>query len=206
MLLVEELPAIGPEMNGTLMSPEEFDCAEEWEEGYLYELVNGVLVVSPPPDEGQRGPNDFLGYRLRRFQEESPLGRAMNSTLPEHTVVTRRNRRCADRVIWCGLGRAPNTKIDTPAIIVEFVSQGRRSRRRDYETKRREYGEIGVREYWIVDRFDRKMTVVRYDAGNEEEVVCDERQTYTTPLLPGFELSIGRLMAESDMLDAARED
>ena len=30
---------------GILMTPEEFDAVEEWDEDYRYELVQGVLVV-----------------------------------------------------------------------------------------------------------------------------------------------------------------
>ena len=71
--LVETGLFLSPELAGTLMTPEEFDAAEECEEGYNYELINGVLVVSPPPLEGERGPNDYLGYLLRSYQEHHAL-------------------------------------------------------------------------------------------------------------------------------------
>jgi Uma2 family endonuclease len=46
---------IGPELAGSLMTADEFDTAEEWDENYNYELINGVLVVVPPASEGERG-------------------------------------------------------------------------------------------------------------------------------------------------------
>src|SRR5205085_1598421 len=79
-------------------------------------------------------------------------GRSLDATLPEQTVATGANRRRADRVIWAGLGRLPR-RGETPTMIVEFVSRGRRDRVRDYEEKRDEYIAIGVREYWVIDRF-----------------------------------------------------
>lgn len=39
--------------NGMLMTPEEFDAATDFDELYSYELIHGVLIVSPPP-QGRR--------------------------------------------------------------------------------------------------------------------------------------------------------
>src|SRR5262245_17345840 len=96
----------GPESNGILMTPEEFDCGE-FEEGRHYELINGVLIVSPIPLENEADPNDELGRLLRNYKEDHPLGSALDSTLPERIVKTGDNRRRADRLIWAGLGRLP---------------------------------------------------------------------------------------------------
>ena len=196
---------LGPELAGTLMSPDEFDASGEWVEGYRYELINGVLIVTPPPSEGERGPNDLLGYMLRIYQEQHSQGSVLNYTLPEHTVATLKNRRRVDRAIWAGLGRVPNVRRDVPTIAVEFVSSRRRDRVRDYEAKRGEYGEIGIAEYWMIDRFRRTMTVVRYTGGPSSQVIVAEMQVYTTELLPGFELPVARLFVEADMLEEAQE-
>jgi Uma2 family endonuclease len=102
-----------------------------------------------------------------------------------------------DRAIWAGLGRLPQED-ETPAIAVEFVSEGRRSHRRDYQIKRDEYRSAGVREYWIIDRFARLLTVHRFTRGKTATKAVRERQTYTTPLLPGFELPLASLLALMD--------
>ena len=95
---------LGPELAGSLMTPEEFDAAEVGDELYDYQLIHGVLVVTPPPAEGERSQNDLLGQLLRNYGDHHPRGAALNYTLTEHTVVTAGNRRRADRVIWAGLG------------------------------------------------------------------------------------------------------
>ena len=100
----------------------------------------------------------------------------------------------------------PHLRRDTPAITIEFVSSRRRDRTRDYEIKRQEYGDIGVADYWIIDRFQRTMTVVRYHENASTMILVEEGDVYTTPLLPGFELVVQRLFAEADMLDAAQRD
>ena len=69
-------------------------------------------------------------------------------------------------MIWAGLGRAPNPRKDVPTIVVEFVSEGKRNRVRDYREKRAEYLAAGVREYWIIDRFRRTQTICRADSAD----------------------------------------
>ncbi len=192
---VEELVEVaedvfGLEMAGTLMTPEEFDEHEEWEEGYTYELINGVLVVSPAPLPAETGPSDLLAHWLLTYQENDPQGSALDDTFPEFTLRIGRQRRRADRVIWAGLGRLPEPVKDFPTIVVEFVSYGKRNRHRDYVEKREEYLANGAVEYWLFDRFQQKLTVFRGD----EEIVIPHDGTYRTPLLPGFELSVAKIL------------
>jgi Uma2 family endonuclease len=187
-----------PALAGVRMTPEEFDAVTEAEPTFRYELINGVLIVTPPPLEGERSPNDELGYLLRSYREHDPRGAILDETLPEQTVQTRTNRRRADRVVWAGLGRVPDPAVDVPTIVIEFVSAARRDWMRDYVDKRQEYLECGVAEYWIIDRFRRTLTVVRNQPRGPRERVVRERQTYRTPLLPGFKLPLARLLAVAD--------
>jgi len=186
----------GPDSTGIMMTPREFDRAE-FVRGYRYELINGVLIVSPAPLENQRDPNDELGYWLRQYQKEHPQGSILDATLPEHTIRTGRNRRVADRVIWTGLGRLPRRR-DVPSIVAEFVSAGKRNVERDYETKRDEYMAIGVQQYWIFDRFAHTMTVYQAQGRRIRKRVLRGNQIYTTDLLPGFELPLADLFALAD--------
>ena len=88
--------------------------------------------------------------------------------------------------------------MDIPAIVAEFVSKRKRDRVRDYEEKRREYQALGVREYWVIDRFNRTMTVFKNIPGEPAEVVVKAEETYRTSLLPGFELPLARLLKVAD--------
>ena len=71
---------------------------------------------------------------------------------PRKRSRTKQNRRRLDRAIWAGLGRDPEED-EPPTIAVEFVSKGKVNQERDYIAKRAEFREIGVREYWVIDRF-----------------------------------------------------
>ena len=205
MSIVQAPSVIGSEHNGMLMTAGEFDSAEEWDDINVYELINGVLVVNPPPSIGERGPNELLGRLLWNYHDQHPQGSSLDYTVGEHLVSTPANRRRADRVIWTGLGRVPDVDRDLPSIVVEFVSAGRRSRVRDYEAKRNEYGDLGIIEYWIIDRFQRQMTVIRYSNSQQTAQVVEETGTYLSPLLPGFELAVGRLIAEADRFSSGKK-
>ena len=192
---VEPVTRLSPGSNGMLMTSEEFGDVTEAERGYRYELIRGIVIVSPPPSPASRGPNEELGRLLLNYRDDHPLGKAMDDTLPENYVRVEDDWRIADRAIWCGLGRRPNADNDVPTIAVEFVSVGSRSRRRDYIEKRNQYIARGVREYWIIDRFRRSLAVVFADGKDQ---VFGEKAIYETPLLPGFELPMEKLLSLAD--------
>lgn len=196
------LRRLGPESNGLSMTPEEFNAVDDCDERYRYELVHGVVIVSPPPAEGERGPNGRLDQWLWNYHDDHAEGGALDDTLTEQEFETPSGVRRADRVIWCGLGRQPKPKSDVPAIVVEFVASRARDRKRDYVEKRDEYAAIGVKEYWVVDRFRRTMTVCR---GTEDRLIVKEQETYQTDLLPGFELPLADLLAVADRWAEAEE-
>jgi Uma2 family endonuclease len=193
MSIAQEPLVLTPALAGTLMTPEEFDAASQAEEGYRYEVIRGVLVVTPPPDAGERGPNELLGHLIWAYALSLPGRDADCCSLSENFVRTSHRRR-ADRVIWLGLGRLPRSREDLPSIVVEFVSEGRRNRLRDYEEKRDEYLAAGIQEYWIIDRFRRRMTVYASARPAEAKIIAEERE-YETTLMPGFRLPLASLFA-----------
>src|ERR1022692_646301 len=77
----------GIESNGVLMTPEEFDHAE-FDELWDYELINGVLIVSPIPLRQEADPNEELGYMLRLYHDSHPKGKSLDFTLGEQYVKT----------------------------------------------------------------------------------------------------------------------
>jgi Uma2 family endonuclease len=125
--------------------------------------------------------------------------------MPQQYVRTRDSRRLADRVIWTGLGRLPDRDVDIPTIAVEFVSKRKRDRDRDYIEKKREYGKAGIKEYWIIDRFQRTLTVVQYGPRGTRERIILEKAIYRSPHLPGFDVPLAAILEAADRLAEAQK-
>ncbi len=204
LLPADAPPVLGLDSAGILMTPEEFDAVEEYDECYRYELIHGVLVVNAIPYAEETGPNELLGRLLLNYQEDHPQGPTLDATLPQQYVRTATSRRIADRLIWIGLGRRPNLRKDQGTIAVEFVSAGRRNRQRDYVEKKQEYGDAGLQEYWIFDRFQRTLTVIVYSESGVIESRIAEKETYESPLLPGFVVPLAQILAAADRFAESR--
>ncbi len=189
---------LGPRSAGMLLTPDEFDRAH-YVEGWRYELIHGVLVVSPTPSRQERDSNERLANWLIRYQSIHPQGRALDLTLYEEEIETRggQDRRRLDRAIWAGLGRLPE-KGEIPTIAVEFVSEGKVNQERDYVVKRAEYREAGICAYWVIDRFQRTLTSYGFSSKSDDVQVFAEGQTFESPLLPGFVLDLKELFSYAD--------
>ncbi|HLJ12495.1 MAG TPA: Uma2 family endonuclease [Planctomycetaceae bacterium] len=187
---------LGRRHNGIRMTPAEFDAITDFDELYAYELINGVVIVHAYPSRFERDPNEELGHWLRNYHEQHPGH--IDKTVFEEYIRVENGRRRADRVIWIGLGRGPDPETDIPTIAIEFVSRRRRDWLRDCVEKRGEYLALGIGEYWIIDRFRRTLTVYRKAPTGFDEQVVTEREIYQTALLPGFELSLGKLLKVCD--------
>lgn len=185
---------LGRYSNGLKMAATEFDAIEDYDRRFRYELIDGVVIVSPIEPAAVASPNDELGYLLRFYKYHHQKGCGVDETLPNQYLRLEGSRRLADRVIWTQLGRFPYVDKDVPTVAAEFVSRRKRDRVRDYEEKRKEYPAAGVKEYWIIDPFKRILTVCVKRRGKVVDQVFQEHEIYRTDLLPGFELPIRRLL------------
>lgn len=182
------------EWNGRQMSAAEFDSLSGLPAGYRYELINGVLIVSPFPGIGERDANGELEFLLRDYQRRHPKGTSLQLTVAEQDLRFGSTRRRCDRAIWCGGTNTPDPVHDLPQIVIEIVSQRQRDRQRDYEIKRDEYLRAGIREYWVIDRFERQLSV----SAASQTRTYSSNDSYQTELLPGFELNLAELFKLTD--------
>ena len=193
----ETPPYLDASFNGVRMTPAAFDAITEYDARHEYELVNAVVIANPPPDDRRAALTDAICGFLWNYKSNHPDGAALDLTLPGRYVATSWGRRKADRVLWCGLGRTPDSNVDVPSVVVEIVSPRRRDRVRDYELKRDEYREAGALEYWLVDPRERSLTTFTA-AGGWAEATLGAGGALTTPLLPGFELPVNAPLAVAD--------
>jgi Uma2 family endonuclease len=76
----------------------------------------------------------------------------------------------------------------TPNMAIEIVSES--SVTTDYVQKRSLYERTGAEEYWIVDRFERRVQVWQFTSERATSVSYGDADTLTTPLIPGLSIPV----------------
>ena len=200
-------PKIGPADHGRRMTLDEFIEAD-WTEGWLYELARGVVDVTEVPGTPH-------GRTVRRVARLFTL---YNDAHPGIIQYTAGGAECRIRLPGMQSDRHPDQAIYltrepkgkklwtrwVPSLVVEIVSRG--GERRDFVDKSEEYLRIGVSEYWIIDRFARKMHVLRRAGDVWEEVLLGEEATHRTDLLPGLEANVGEILGPPAEADDGLDD
>jgi hypothetical protein len=193
---------IGPADHGRQMSLNDFDFAEV-QDGHLYELGRGVIVVSDVPGRkhfAQFGPtrDQFVGHKLSHPGEiHAILGGGECKIL----VAGFESERHPDLSVYLSAPPADDEDLWSrwiPAIVVEIVSLG--SELRDYVEKRDEYLAFGVQEYWIIDAAKQEMLVLQRFKGQWREVPVKRPATYESKLLPGFVFATETIFQAADAI------
>jgi Uma2 family endonuclease len=195
MATTATLRRIGPADHGQRMTLDEFIDAD-FEEGWLYELARGVVVVTEVPglNHGQ------IVRRLARlfiYYDDQHPGVIRYGAGGGECRLRLPGMQCdrhPDQAIYLS-APPPGAKLWTrwvPHIVVEVVSEG--GEERDYVEKREEYLRAGVSEYWILDPAARSLRVLQRAGDVWEEVVVAADATYLTHLLPGLEVRPAELL------------
>ena len=179
--------------HGVKLTREEFGEAQ-YEEPWRYERVDGRLVVMSPAGHDHQKPNNFFRDYLGAYKLAHPG--IVEFVFSEAWVcTTKTNDRIADIGVFLVASKGKGTIPDrAPDLAFEFVSGGGGDRKRDYVDKRAEYLRAGVKEYVIVDRFDRRVTVLRRVRGRFVESELGPNDTYTTKLLPGLNIPLKQVL------------
>ena len=170
------------------------------DDGLRHEIIDGVHYVTAAPNLRHQELIGRLHLALGNFLLSHPgIGRVFLS--PVDVIFTMHDVVEPDLVFIAGDQRAILTEKNiqgAPAIVVEVVSKSTRSR--DERTKKELFDRGGVREYWIVDP-DRTRVIVhrRNDAGFTAltPLTATDDAVLTSPLLPGFSLSVSGLFRPS---------
>ena len=194
---------IGPTNRGQRLSLADFQEAE-WQEGYLYELAQGILVVTKVP-KGKHAKivdnthESFSTYRRAHPRQIYLIGHGSDARSVSTVFESDRH---PDLAILFRQAPQDHEGMPLPVLGVEVVLKGRRARRRDYVEKREGYLTIGLLEYWIVDPEERLVMVLvlrEFDgAAGWEERVFRDADVILSELLPGYAGTVANLWADLD--------
>jgi Uma2 family endonuclease len=132
------------------------------EDGNSYEVVRGELFVTPLPSVH----HEVVIARLTRLLDPYVAANGLGYVFHPHAVIRRKGSQTEpDLYVNAHRGESDWAKTPTPSLVVEVSS--RWTWRRDLKEKRAYYLEdVGVPEYWMVDRERRAIRVARPDAGD----------------------------------------
>lgn len=164
----------------------------------LVEFVDGRIEVLPYPTLTHQLILGELISSLSDFAEAHNSGTAIMAPLP---LKLRDGLFRTPDVMFLKDDRVRDIKehyFDGADFVIEVVS--RADPVRDYVTKVREYAEVGVSEYWIVDPRLGSITVLALD---EQEYVEHGQfmlgEKAQSVLLPGFEVDVSAVFAAAEV-------
>jgi Uma2 family endonuclease len=164
-----------------------------------HEIIDGVHYVTAAPSVRHQDLVGRLHLALGNFLATHPgIGRVYLS--PVDVVLTFHDIVEPD-LVFVGadqLGIMTEKNIQgPPAIVVEVVSKS--TRRRDERIKKDLFDRRGVREYWIVDPERSQVAVYRRQGAGLARTLLTamDHAVLTSPLLPGFSLSVPELFTPS---------
>ena len=164
------------------------------DDGMRHEIIDGVHYVTPSPVWRHQRLVKRLLVAIDTYLEVQGGGEVLQA--PFDVVFTRWDVVEPDLLLVADDQRSiltePNIQ-GAPALVVEVLSPG--TKKRDLGVKKDLFDRGGVREYWVVDPKANVVTIYRRGDGGLSKVqsLPDDAHTITTPLLPGFSLSLERL-------------
>ncbi len=167
------------------------------DDGQRYEIIHGVLYVSPSP----RFIHQFVATRLAHFLSVFVLERGLGAVLtaPLDVLLPGLASPVQPDIVFLTTGNLPDVEEamnfqGIPDLLVEVLSPG--TRRVDLEVKLKAYEQAGVPEYWVVDPKRRRVRLYELDATRH---VYQEPGRFATDdvvrsvVLAGFELQVAAL-------------
>lgn len=163
----------------------------------LVEFTNGFIEVLAMPSIAHQRIVRFLFGLLNSFVVSNGLGEALFAPLRVRLWNLKYREPDIVFMLSTNAGRIHADFWDGADLVIEVVSDD--DRRRDLETKRLEYAQAGIAEYWIVDPQREVVMVLKLQG--QQYVIHGEfgrGEAACSVLLPGF------AVAADEVLDAAR--
>lgn len=164
------------------------------ETNYLVEYANGHVEVLPMPSPKHQRIVFFLQRLIWQFIQAARLGEVLSAPLPIELWPKKFREPDIIFIASHKLAQQAETYWREVDLVMQVVSPD--NPQRDYKTKRAEYAQAGIPEYWIVDPEQQLITVLalqgqRYRVHGE----FTAGQVTTSLLLAGFAVAVDDVFA-----------
>lgn len=159
-------------MNLEVVTLKEFQAMGK-DERFNYELIDGVVMMSPRPTLDHQRISGNLYFELRKTL---PIG---CKPILEVDLILESHHLTPDLMVICNDALTGKNYKKTPLIAIEIVSPSSSSR--DYITKRYKYESLGVKEYWIISPEEKCVTVFDFENNTHEMYCAGQVKSYALP-------------------------
>lgn len=167
---------------------QEFLERDDFEDGYLYELIEGEIVKKQAPSpEHQNASTNLVGI-FQNHVRPNKLGKVFHAPLDVYFTEIDYYQPDIIFISKSRLGIVTQDGIEgVPDLVVEILSPG--THRHDRDRKMKVYRRTGVQEYWIVDPKSRLIEVYTLVEGDYEmSDFATENGSVRSKLLDGLSI------------------
>jgi Uma2 family endonuclease len=163
---------------------------------HLVEFSNGFVEFLPMPTMVHQLIAHFLHRLLESFVSAHGLGTVLGAPFKVRIANGKYREPAIVFMLTEHASRIGNDFWIGADLVMEVVSDGDENRHRDLVTKRDEYAQAGIPEYWIVDPEVGQITVLTLD-GTSYAVHGEFKrgEQATSKLLPGFAVDVTSALA-----------
>lgn len=190
-----------PKDHGRRVTPEEWETAQQHDKRWKYEVIDGVVQVTPPPCNEHDLIADWLHMAFASYRLANP---GVINRISQHCAVSVPGRLDLtepqpDFALYClppmdVPPREVRWSDIEPFLVVEILSEG--TEEKDTVRNVELYLQVpGIREYWIVDptpnELEPRLTIYRRRGTRwQKPIEVSIGEVYTTRVLPGFSLTV----------------
>lgn len=161
---------------------------------HFIELNGGRVEVMEMPTRKHQDITFAMARRLKAHGRQSGSGQAVMAPYPVYLTDTLYREPDVVFVLAEHESWLHEEYADGADLVVEVLSQ---DRNRDLVTKRREYATAGIREYWLIDPAEQRITVLALIRGQYEvHATAGLNEMAPSSLLAGFEVSFADLLRD----------
>lgn len=164
------------------------------DDGLRHEIIDGEHFVTASPATRHQRVSQRLYHLIQTYLDAHPVGEALYA--PYDVLLSKTDIVVPDLLYLskerAGLITEKNLQ-GAPDLVIEILSPS--TRPRDERLKRDLYERVGVEEYWLMDP-ERDVVCVyrRATSAFEEPREYTRGELLTTPLLPGLELPLHKIL------------
>ena len=166
-------------------------------EGVRREIIDGELFVTRAPHWKHQNIITNISSPLHEWSKTYS-----GFVIPSPGVIPSKEDSVIPDLVWISNERLAAIEDEAghftgfPELVVEVLSAVERNIYRDKQAKLKLYSQGGVREYWIVDRFNQQLEVYRQKKGQLLLVeTLTKTNSLTSPLFANFSLSVSQIFA-----------